>query len=80
MVMGKNRRHMFVSILKATMRLYVQMGIAMSMMLGTLYAFFGSAFSKVVQHFFHALGSTFLHLASINVKQTAASTAVKKAI
>ena len=76
MVLAKNRRTMFLAIFKATLKLYVQLGIGLSVMLGTLYAFFGTAFAKVVQHFFHALGSTFLHLASINVKQSA----IKKAV
>ena len=70
LVMGKNRKAMFVTILKATTKLYLQMGITFSMFLGSLYFFFGNAFAKVVQHFFHALGSTFLHLASINNKRS----------
>jgi len=59
---------MFFNILKATTKLYFQMGMGLSLFLGTAYLFFGNAFAKIFQHFFHALGSTFLHLASINVR------------
>lgn len=69
LAMGKSRREMFGHILRATTRLYLQMGLAMSTMLGGMYLFFGNTFTKVTQHMFHTLGSTFLHLASINVKK-----------
>lgn len=69
LAMGKSRRQMFGQILRATTKLYLHMGLALSTMLGGMYLFFGNTFTKVTQHMFHTLGSTFLHLASINVKK-----------
>lgn len=62
--MLSDRRLMFMAILKATLKLYFEIGVLMSMAAGTMWMVFGSAFTGVVQHVLHAVGNTFLQLGS----------------
>lgn len=62
--MLSDRRLMFMAILKATLKLYFEMGVLLSMAMGTLWMVFGSAFTRVAQHVLHAIGNTFLQLGS----------------
>ena len=57
-----NKRLMFGAILKATIKLYVELGILLSMMIGTLWFTFGSAFTRLAQTALHGVGNAFLHL------------------
>lgn len=55
----------FIShILKATLKLYLSMGFMLSALIGTLYLFFGSAVTRVLQMGLHALGTAILHVAN----------------
>ena len=51
-------------ILKATMKLYLGMAFMISALIGTLYMFFGSAVTRVLQMGLHALGTAILQLAN----------------
>lgn len=51
-------------ILKATMKLYLGMAFMISALIGTLYLFFGSAVTRVLQMGLHALGTAILQLAN----------------
>lgn len=59
-----HKRLLFRMILKATIKLYMELGILLSMMMGTLWMVFGSAFTRVVQTALHGIGNTFLQLGS----------------
>lgn len=59
-----DRGLMFRAILKATIKLYVELGIMLSMMVGTLWFVFGSAFTRLVQTALHGMGNAFLQLGS----------------
>lgn len=64
LAMIPHRGLMFRAILKATIKLYFELGVLMSMMMGTLWFMFGSAFTRVVQTALHGVGNAFLHLGS----------------
>ena len=59
-----NRGAMFRAILKATLKLYFELGILLSMLAGTLWFMFGSAFTRVIQTALHGIGNAFLQIGS----------------
>lgn len=60
----QNRGLMFRAILRATLKLYAEIGLLASAMMGTAWWVMGSTFTRGVQHLLNGIGNAFLQMGS----------------